>query len=302
MLDSYSESVAPGTAANRARQAKAYLQFSVYYDVQHLFPKSSQLCMYAQYLYNSHSSPQSVKNYMSGARTWVTEHGGDPSAFDDHDVQQILKGFVKKSSHVPQRAVPLASHHILQIATYVSFNPAVPKSVLPCIVIGFKCFLRSSNLLSPSMRVWGGPHTLLARNVIVTDKGLLLTIDSTKTKWDNSASEILLPPEPNSRVCPVALWTHYYRTVKPWYLGPAFLTDSHLPLTARHVVTVMRAALSSAKDIDSGKLSMHSLRRGAVQEAVLNDVPLDQIKEAGMWRSTSGVKPYLDKFPHIFKR
>lgn len=115
MLNSYNDSVSSGTAANRRRQAKSYVQFCVYYDVNPFSPSIYQLCMYAQYLTNTHASPQTVKNYMSGARTWVCEHGGDVCNFDSHDVSQIVKGFTKRSQHVPARAFPLSISHILKI-------------------------------------------------------------------------------------------------------------------------------------------------------------------------------------------
>lgn len=75
--------------------------------------------------------------------------------------------------------------------------------------------------------------------------------------------------------------------------GPAFLKDEGLPLTARLVVGFMRLALTDAKDIDSAKISMHSLRRGAAQSAAAAGVTIDQIKERGTWRSASGLAPYL---------
>lgn len=257
--------------------------------------------MYAQYLTNTYPSPQTVRNYMSGARTWVCEHGGSILNFDSHDVSQLLKGFVKRSEHVPARAFPLSSNHILRICKVVLENWSFPKSIVPCIVIGFKCFLRASNLLSPSSNDWGGPHTLLARDVVVCDTGLRVSVRSTKTKWDNSATVIHLPEEPGSCICPVAAWTRYYQLVRPWFLGPAFLLDDHTPLTSRHVVGAMRFALADDKDLDSARISMHSLRRGAAQHAAENGVPLDEIKSMGMWKSNAGIKPYLDKFPHIFK-
>lgn len=107
MLNSYDESVSSGTAANRLRQAKSYVQFCILYHVDPLAPLVPHLCMYAQYLTKTHASPQTVKNYMSGTRTWVCEHGGAITPFDSHDVSQVIKGFTKRSQHVPARAFPL---------------------------------------------------------------------------------------------------------------------------------------------------------------------------------------------------
>lgn len=138
---------------------------------------------------------------------------------------------------------------------------------MPCIVIGYKCFLRASNLLSPSSNEWGGPHTLLAQDVVVRNNELLISVRTTKTKWDNRATTINLPRETDSRLCPVTLWTRYYNLIRPWFLGPAFLLDDHTPLPARHVVGAMRSALAFEKDLDPARISMHSLRRGAAQNA-----------------------------------
>lgn len=301
MIDSYNSSVAPGTLANRIRQAKSYVKFAVLCNnVLPLHPTELQLCMYAQYLKNLHPCPRTIKNYISGAKTWVAEHGGSVQPFFSRDLDQLTKGYSKNSDHVPKRALPLSVSHLLIIANYVRSNPALHFSVLPCIVIGFKCFLRSSNLLSPSMQVWAGPHTLLVWDLVVTDSSLLVSVNSTKTKWNNKPDIFSLEREPDPRICPVTLWTEYVRRLRPCPLGPAFRTNEHLPLTARHVVGVMRAALSSLPELDSGRLSLHSLRRGAALDAAERGSNLQEIKTLGLWRWDSGVKPYLDTFPHIF--
>lgn len=252
-----------------------------------------QLCMYAQYLKNSHPAPQRVKNYMSGAKTWVAEHGGLIQPFLSRELDQLTKGFVKNSSHVPKRAFPLSVPHLLLISDYVRSNPSLPFSVLPCVVIGFKCFLRSSNLLSPSMQVWGGPHTLLARDLMISNNQLLVSISSTKTKWDNRPETFVLDREQDQRICPVALWAEYSSVFRRAIFGPAFLTNEHLPFTAHHVVGTMRAALASLPDIDQGRLSLHSLRRGAAQDAVDKGAGIQEIKTLGLWKTDSGLKPYL---------
>lgn len=301
MVESYRTSVAPGTLANRIRQAKSYLKFAVLYDVPYLHPNETQICMYAQYLKNRNESPRTVKNYISGAKTWILEHGGSIQAFLSKELDQLTKGFVKNSDHVPHRAFPLSVSHLLLISDFVHFNTYVPRSIMACIVIGYKCFLRASNLLSPSSQVWGGPHTLLTRDITVLGNKLLVSISSTKTKWDNQPETFVLLSESDTRLCPVTLWTQYASVIKPYFLGPAFLTDDYMPLTARHVVGVMRAALADAKDLDPGRVSLHSLRRGAVQDAVDKGIPLPQIKTLGLWKSDSGVSPYLRNPPRIFQ-
>lgn len=258
--------------------------------------------MYAQYLKNLHPSPQTIKNYISGAKTWIADHGGVIQSFLSRELEQLTKGFVKHSEHVPRRAPPLSVQHLILIADYVCCHPSVPCGVLPCIVIGYKCFLRSSNLLSPSMEVWGGPHTLLTRDFELRGDSLFISIQSTKTKSNSQPEIFSLELESDTRICPVTFWRKYNDIIKPWILGPAFLTDNNLPLTPRHLVGVMRAALSSCKDIDPGRVSMHSIHRGAAQDAAQKGLSLSHIKTLGLWKSDAGIKPYLDNSPSIFKR
>lgn len=293
MLQSYSGSIAPGTAANRLTQAKTYVCFSLIYQFAPLNPSSPELCMYIQYLKNSFAAPTTVKNYLSGARTWMAEHGGDLSPFSSPEYRQLTTGLTKRSHHVPSRAAPLGWEHIRRIVSYLDSTPGVPLAVKPCILIGYYTFLRSSNLLSPTMSAWGGSHTLAVQDLVLSDDGLEISIRSTKTKSDPKPIKTLIPWTPDHFICPASAWFKYVTKIKPWALGPAFLTDDGFPLTPRHVVGFMRAALKDWTNLVPSSISLHSLRRGAVHSAALQGLPLDLIKERGMWRSDSGIAPYF---------
>lgn len=293
MVDSYSASIAPGTAANRLTQTKTYVCFALIYNLDYLRPTGTQLCMYVQYLNNSFAAPSTVKNYLLGARTWIAEHGGDLSSFISPEYSQLTGGLKKRSQHVPKRAAPLNWHHVKQIVTFLDSTPGIPAAVKPCLLIGYHTFLRSSNLLSPTQSSWGGPHTLAARDLILSDSGLEVSVHSTKTKSDPHPVKSLIPWSADPNICPAMAWFKYINKIQPWALGPAFLTDDHQPLTSKHVVGFMRLALKESKDLAPSKISMHSLRRGAAQSAAQEGLSLDSIKERGMWQSDSGIAPYF---------
>lgn len=164
MLGSYQDSIAPGTAANRLTQAKTYLSFAVIYRINYLFPTSTDICMYIQYLKNSFPSPATVRNYLSGARTWLAEHGGSTSSFSSFEYHQLISGVVRRSLHVPRRAAPLTWDHITRIVAFLDNTPSIPLSAKPCLLIGYFTLLRSGNLLSPTISAWGGAHTLAAKD------------------------------------------------------------------------------------------------------------------------------------------
>lgn len=293
MLDTYSNSIAPGTAANRLTQARTYVCFSVIYNFEPLSPTSSNLCMYVQYLKNSFAAPTTVKNYLSGARTWIGEHGGNQTPFLALEYHQLTSGLTKRSQHVPQRAAPLNWEHIQTIVSFLDSTPGIPLAVKPCVLIGYHSFLRSSNLLTPTLSSWGGPHTLSAQDLKLDDQGLEVSVRSTKTKTDPIPVRTIIPWGSDSLICPASAWFNYITKIKPWAFGPAFVLDNGLPLTPRHVVGFMRLALKNCTDLNPSRISMHSLRRGAVHSAVSQGVPLNDIKQRGMWRSDSGVAPYL---------
>lgn len=293
MLFAYQDSVSKGTATNRFTQAKAYVTFAVSYHFDPLAPTSTELCMYVQYLKNSFAAPTTVKNYLSGAKTWMAEHGGNITPFSSFEYQQLYAGITKRSQHIPKRAAPIGWQHVKIIARFLDSCPSAPYAAKPCILIGYYTFLRSSNLLSPTMSTWGGPHTIMAQDIRVSDEGLIISVHTTKTKSSSAPISTIIPWQDDPAFCPVASWMKYAAAIKPWVLGPAFLTDHLQPLTARHLVGFMRLALKNCRDINASRISLHSLRRGATHTASEQGLSLEEIKEKGMWRSDSGIAPYL---------
>lgn len=293
MLASYNAAIAPGTRANRRKQAEEYVRFSLIFKFHHLHPSITNICMYAQHLANKHASPSSLRNYLSGAKTWVSEHQGSPFPFISAQVASLVKGFVKNSTHVPSRAEPLLPHHIRFLCRAFDLSMTVPLAVKPAILVGYSCFLRSSNLLSNTMLEWGGPHTLLAGEIKLIEAGLQVHIRSTKTRSDPVGLNFIIPTSSDPSVCPVRAWASYRAAIQPWALGPAFIHRDRSALTSTQVVKIMRLFLQNHQDITPGRISMHSLRRGATHAAVEQDLPLHDILVRGTWKSTSGVRPYL---------
>lgn len=291
MIQTYHRALAPGTYLNREKQAHLYLTFAVLYNVPYLHPLPVHICMYSQFLVNRFGSIASVKNYMSGARTWVVEHGGDPYSFAGHEHSTMIKSLTKDSTHVVKRAFPLTIDHIMKIVSYLDKARNVPPCIKPCILIGFSCYLRSSNLVAPSFSVIGGPHTLLARNIVDCGASLKVVIMSTKTK--RVPYSLVIPSSELPLMCPVLAWRSYCFSVHLQPNQPAFVLNNKTPLSAALVVSLMKDALKSDPNVDVQLISMHSLRRGAAQQAAKFGAPLSDIMARGGWASKAGVRPYL---------
>lgn len=293
MLASFSSSLAPGTITNRRKQAEEYIKFALIFSVPVLHPSLTKVCMYAQHLANLHAAPGSIKNYMSGAKTWVSDHCGNINAFLAPQLSLLIKGFTKNSTHVTSRAQPLQHHHLRAICEMLDSTPSAPAAAKPALLVGFACFLRTSNLLSPTATEWGGPHTLVAGDLSLIDNGLLVYVRSTKTRSRSQGLRFFIPGDHTSDLCPVAAWITYKNSVRPWALGPAFVHQNRTPLTSTQLVKLMRLTLNNCTDIIPAKISMHSIRRGAAQAAADQGVPLNDILARGTWRSISGLGPYL---------
>lgn len=293
MLQTYSTALAPGTYVNREKQARCYLTFAVIYNVPYLCPSTVHICMFYQYLANKLNSISSVKNYISGARLWIAEHGGNNFAFTGYEQSMMIKSLTKDSTHVVKRAFPLTLQHLSVIVSYLDSARNAPLCIKPCILIGFSCYLRSSNLVSPNFVLWGGRHTLLTSHVTDRDNELRVLISSTKT--NAVPYTVVIPAHVDPHLCPVVAWRYYYNRVRPAKNAPAFMLDHVSPLSAPLVVRLIKDALAGFEDVELLAISMHSLRRGAAQQAARDGAQLEHIMDRGGWASKSGVKPYLIK-------
>lgn len=290
-LDTFNSALAQGTYANRMTQAAAYIKFALTYNVDYLNPSVLNVCMYCQHLANIHPATSSLKNYLAGAKTWVLEHMGNISSFLSVEVSLTIKSILKKSSNVTKRAAPLSLNDITQICMYLDSAKNTPPAIKPCVLIGFACFLRASNLVSTTNAGWAGPHTLLVRNLFVAPKGLIVVIPTTKTRTKPYA--IKIPYDINHHLCPVRAWVRYKSIIAPAVGGPAFVLEDRSPVTSKLVLAFIKAALATDPARDVSRITMHSLRRGAVQNAQDQGLTHKEIMDLGAWSSTSGLKPYL---------
>ena len=100
--------------------------------------------------------------------------------------------------------------------------------------------MRQSNLLSPALGGWGGPHTIRWRNVVLASGGLRVTIASSKTlKTRAQAVALFVPAILGMPYCPVAAWQ---RALWQLPVAPdphAFLVSPGVPLTTRELTSTL---------------------------------------------------------------
>lgn len=292
-MDSFTHSLATGTIKNRTIQAHLYLKFCVAYSIDFLHPSILDVALYTRFLGNSFAAPGTIKNYLSGAKCWVGFHRGTTGAFGATEPGDILKHISSTSSHVTAPALSLSPKEIKIICDFIDKRPVIHKAVKACILIGFTSFLRASNLTSPSLKDWGGPHTLRCSDFLLRPDGLILSIHSTKTLSGRNPTFIQIFPAADTSICPIRAWQDYVSSIHPCPVGPAFITDQGTPLTTKPVVGIMRLALKQAGYACYNQVSLHSLRRGGARTAALGGASQDQLMNHGTWKTKSGLKPYI---------
>lgn len=290
-INAYASSVTTATAANKLRQAKVYLSFALSYHIDYLRPSVLAVAMFIQFLANSYKAPATIRNYISGARSWVNFHGGSDAAFASHEAHSVLKYNVNKSNHKPVQAFPLEVSHVTTICKFIELNSAVPLAVKPALLLGYICFLRSSNLLCNSD--WGGPHSLLVSDIITYHSNLIVCIRSSKTIKNGKNVFLTVYPVADKTLCPVYAWHQYVAAVNPTTTGPAFMLDDTSPLTSRTLTKLMRLALSTAGFRETHRVTMHSFRRGAAQAALRAGASRQALKAHGTWTTDASLDTYL---------
>lgn len=249
--------------------------------------------MYVQYLANTYKAMSTVKNYLSGARYWINHHKGDDSSFTSLYVSSVTKFNMSKSTHVPSPAPPLTLRHLSIVCRFFDVNTNIPPVFKAALLLGYSCFLRSSNLLSPTVNEWGGPHTLSVSDVLPVPHGLVVSIRSSKTLKNSIPVLLNVFRNANLSCCPVTAWFIYLRMCKPAISGPAFMINSVTPLTPRPLVNFIRLALQAAGEPLYNRFSLHSLRRGAAQAAQQAGANRKALKVHGTWATDSALNAYL---------
>ena len=91
----------PGTRQNLKTQLR-YTYYSVHIMISTLFHVIVKRFVLMCFLSHSLVSTASVKNYLSGLKTWSRLLGHDMSAFENYDIRSTLQGITKISNHTPK--------------------------------------------------------------------------------------------------------------------------------------------------------------------------------------------------------
>lgn len=279
----------PGTAANLQTQLRAYLLFCNYFT-QSPFPVSSfTLRCFIQLLSRSFKSVQSIRNYVSGIKTFHSLLGHSTAAFSSIDVILTLQGIAKSSTHHPLQKLPVTPDILLAMYEHLDLQSPLDVAVFAGILIMFFAFLRRSNIAPKSTKSFDITRNLSRQDIVSNEKGLVVIIHWSKTiQCHERVLTIPLTAIPSSTLCPVAAYSRMVRLIPAEKHQPAFLlpqpNGTLAPLTQGQLATRFQE-LISAVGLNTKLYSLHSLRRGGATFARLAGVSTDLIKMHGDWKS-----------------
>ena len=285
MQDSYEAGLSTGSKNNQLKQVKLYMTFMIMCGFSVFYPDLLSILLYAQFLNNSFKSVQSIRNYMSGVKIFLSDRDYPVANFQNSAVKKLVKGFERLSSHVPQRAPALSTKTIKRVCDILVQFSLEGFVAASAILFGTCSFLRQSNFLSTQ---WlnESPH-IINRNQLSVQKDVMwISVMSTKTLSKDKAVSIPIPRIKGSNYCPVKACIKAMQLVPGPDNGPVFLSPyTKGPMSASRVTALLRLALQMMGHPAAATATVHSTRRSGAQIAARSGASQDEVELHGTWAS-----------------
>ena len=250
--------------------------------------------MYAQYLANTHNNVRPVKNYISGAKSFVRNINGNTVPFDSYLLVNLIKGVARLSAHVPSRPPTLTASEVRRAADGLAAYGPGGTVARAALLFGVATFLRQSNFFAGGATT--AAHLLTRGDLNFRPGGLDVTVRSTKTIWDaRDAVVIPVAAARGSPYCPVAACKSALSLVPVPMCAPIFLWPGSLrPVTATQLTNMLRLTVRRQGYPGWPLVTLHSLRHTGATLALGRGATLPEVMAHGTWRS-SAVHAYVPR-------
>lgn len=278
----------PGTYQNLKSQLKAYSLFCAYYRYK-LFPCSShKLCEYVCFISRSLTSFASVKNYLSGLKTWSQILNFNVQAFSSSELRLTLRGLHNCNNHVPRSKLPLLPFDLMRIVQLLDRYDTLDACLWSFMTMAFFGMLRSSNLISRTPSCFNPSEQLTRKCVIFTSDGIKLCLSWSKTRQGHDyIHELPICRSSEPLLCPVRAYCNFISLVPGSGDDPVFCVPvkGKLEPVSKHSLQKRFRDMLILIDLDPASYSFHSLRHGGATLAAQAEVPEVLLKHHGDWRS-----------------
>ncbi len=252
-----------GTKANLGCQWKAFVMFCLYFDLVWLPASENTVALFAQMLYRSFKSAQTVKNYVSAVKLMHILLDKSCQAFDNLKFKLAVRGMTRLKSYQPKQALPITAKLLLQIYNLLEFNQINDFVFWSLFLVAFFTMSRKSNLvvtlLSEKVRC------LTHNDIIIGQHSLLVIFKWSKTnQFGDRVHKIPLTELKGSPLCPVEAYKNMCGKLSVVGHSPAFCIVKGagiVPVTYQDLQAFLRVQVAKL-DLNPLNYTSHSFRRG----------------------------------------
>lgn len=248
-------------------------------------PSKLQVLLYAQFLANSFKNPRSVKNYLSGARTFLRTRGYAIDSLCHDRINSVFKGNARLSTHVPRQAPAIDLEALRDLSSTLAIMGDEFSGERAAFLCMYASGLRQSNIAGGGLAL--GLHAVRSCDLHLDGATLWIDIFSSKTITSTEGAVSLPVEVAGGRHCPVAAWLHHLAVVPRDPLEPAFLLPRRTGMSPAYLVKLLRDILKLSGVPNYHSYTLHSFRRTTALEAARAGVPVEDVQALGTWSSSS---------------
>ncbi|VDI01313.1 Hypothetical predicted protein [Mytilus galloprovincialis] len=296
----------PGTFKNLRTQLNTYLLFCEKF-CRSAFPVGQEtLCGYVCFLSDNFKNSGSVRNYLSGVKTWAILLNFDTEEFNSPSLRLTLSGIDKLNTNVPNTKLPFEPYHLNRMFEIIDMTSVQDAVMWAVIMISFYAMLRKSQFANNSRTTFNPKEQLTRGDIQITEEGLIIDIQWSKTSQKHkNIHQIPLKRIEDCVLCPVLAYSRMVSMLPALPGEPAFgLSDSKGKICAfsKSDIDKILHKLLVRCGMDTSQYSFHSLRRGGATCASAAGCTDSEICTIGNWASScykGYIKHSTDKLYYI---
>ena len=239
-----------------------------------------------------------IQNYVSAVISLNYYFGQDISALRSEFEFTMTMSGIRRVLGDPEPVRPtLTLSQLLKLFTFVDLRSQNQRCMWACIALSFRALLRKSNLVPDSAKEPSG-HFLRRGAVRFESWGLDVRVSSSKTiQYFQRVHSVPVTLAPGSPLCAASwLYEHFKDTPGAGPDSPAFLLQGKsglVPLSYVKLLTFLKTLLRLS-GLSNERTGLHSLRRAGALHMFDIGLSLEDIRQAGDWKSMAALL-YLAK-------
>ena len=245
------------------------------------------ICLFITHLYSLGLRYTTIRNYAS-AITFVHKISGWADPISDQRVAKLLQGVRNLQQSDSRASLPITKpllHSLVDAIPFCTPEPYLRTLYKTIFLVCFYACLRVSEAVISA----NDQHTLTIGQITRTRAGFTITFRSYKHSNHSGGDLPIFCLAPSlDPYCPVSSLDKYL-SIRGRTPGPIFVNQSGAPVNRQQLVQFLKACVSMC-GLPVSKYSTHSFRISRATQLSFEQVPEDQIRQIGRWKSNAYLK------------